>query len=115
MRMVSILAGSMPADFMLAIILPAVGCTCPPVPLSHRTVLPPFLTTTTVNGIETERGCHSGGNDEIATRQVEHGPSPRGKSKARPARRAPTGPRLAVLAVYSRLKSLWEREPITSA
>ena len=54
--MVSIFAGSMPAAFILAIILPAVGCTCPPVPLSHKTVLPPVLTTATVNGIETKSG-----------------------------------------------------------
>ncbi len=54
--MVSIFAGSMPAAFILAIILPAVGCTWPPVPESHRTVLPPVLTTSTVNGIETKSG-----------------------------------------------------------
>ena len=44
----------MPAAFMLAASLPAVGCTWPPVPLSHMMVLPPFLTTTTVNGMETK-------------------------------------------------------------
>src|SRR5262249_37634711 len=54
MRMVSIFLGSMPAAFMLAVILPAVGCHCPPVPLSQRTVLLPVLTTITVTGIETK-------------------------------------------------------------
>ena len=44
----------MPAAFMLAISLPAVGCTWPPVPLSHRMVLPPVLITATVNGIDTK-------------------------------------------------------------
>ena len=39
---------------MLAASLPAVGCTCPPVPLSHMMVLPPVLITNTVNGIETK-------------------------------------------------------------
>jgi hypothetical protein len=53
---VSILAGSKPAAFMLVMNLPAVGCTWPPVPLSHRMVLPPVFTTTTVNGIETKSG-----------------------------------------------------------
>ena len=52
----------MPAAFMLAASLPAVGCTCPPVPLSHMTVLPPVLTTATVNGIETK----SAGNPAFA-------------------------------------------------
>src|SRR5262249_22997784 len=33
-------------------------------------------------GIEAERGRHGGGNHEVATRQVEHGPSPREKYAA---------------------------------
>src|SRR5262249_41420658 len=34
-------------------------------------------------GIEAERGRHGGGNYEVATRQVEHGPSPREKIRRR--------------------------------
>src|SRR5262249_20866939 len=34
-------------------------------------------------GIEAERGRHGGGNHEVATRQVEHGPSPREKIRRR--------------------------------
>ena len=48
------MAGSIPALFMLAASLPAVGWTCPPVPLSHMMILPPLLTTITVNGIDTK-------------------------------------------------------------
>src|SRR5262249_34998092 len=52
-------------------------------------------------GIKPERGRHGGRNHEVATRQIEHGSSPRGRSKAPHGSRAPTGPRLGGCAVYS--------------
>ena len=56
---VPIFAGSMPAAFIFAGILPAVGFHWPPEPESTITYLPPMLRTTTVSGMETNSGVRA--------------------------------------------------------